>query len=101
MVINITDTALKELRELVLEEGIYPRIDADISGGCGMAVKCSVVFDEPRRNDSIVEYEHIQIRLDRFTKRILQEETNIDFTEELGFFINESFVASDCMIEIV
>lgn len=32
MVINITDTALKELRELVLEEGIYPRIDADISG---------------------------------------------------------------------
>lgn len=101
MMIKITDIALKELRELAVEEGMFPRIDADVSGGCGMTVKFSFVIDEPRRNDTIVEYEDIQIRMDRFTKRALDEETNIDYSEKLGFFINESFVSSDCAIEVV
>ena len=62
MIIKLTEAALNKLKEMVVEEEHSPRIDADIAGGCGMSVKFELVFDEPRRNDTIIEYEDIQIR---------------------------------------
>jgi Fe-S cluster assembly iron-binding protein IscA len=98
MIIKITETAINKLKEIRLKEELSPRIDADVAGGCGMSVKFSLVFDEPRRNDSIIEYEGIQIRMDLFTKRYLDEETQIDYTNETGFLVGESFEASACSI---
>jgi Fe-S cluster assembly iron-binding protein IscA len=100
MIIKITDAAMNKLQEMMFKEEQFPRIDADVAGGCGMSVKFSLVFDEPRRNDSIIEQDGIQIRIDRFTKRYLDEETQIDYTNENRFVVGESFVASACAIEM-
>lgn len=77
-----------------------PRIDAQITGGCGVSVKFTLIFDEPRRNDIVIEYSGIQIQIDRFTKRYLDEVTQIDFIDEHGFLVGESFVSSACAIVI-
>lgn len=91
---------MQKLKELVVNGAQTPRIDADVAGGCGMTVKFSIVFDEPRRNDLIIEMDGIQIRLDRFTKRYLDEETHIDYNDVNGFLVGESFSSSACAIEI-
>ncbi|MCM3651949.1 iron-sulfur cluster biosynthesis family protein [Metabacillus litoralis] len=101
MVITLTDAALKKLKEKMLVEQHSPRIDADIAGGCGISVKFSLVFDESRRNDTVIEYDEIQIRIDKFTKRYLDEETQIDYSDEQGFLVGESFESSACSIEII
>ena len=41
-----------------------------------------------------------RFELDRFTKRYLDEETQIDYTDEQGFLVGESFTSSACAIEI-
>lgn len=101
MIITLTDAALKKLKEKMLVEQYSPRIDADIAGGCGISVKFSLVFDESRRNDTVIEYDEIQIRIDKFTKRYLDEETQIDYSDEQGFLVGESFESSACSIEII
>ncbi|MGO4886606.1 iron-sulfur cluster biosynthesis family protein [Anaerobacillus sp. MEB173] len=100
MVITLTDTALQKLKGIEINEERSARIDADVAGGCGVSVKFSLIVDEPRRNDTVIEYEGIQIRIDRFTKRYLDEETQIDYCEEQGFLVGESFESSACAIEI-
>jgi Fe-S cluster assembly iron-binding protein IscA len=100
MVITLTEAALKQLEEIVLKEKKSPRIDANVSGGCGVSIKFTLIFDEPRRNDIVIEYSGIQIRIDRFTKRYLDEVTQIDYTDENGFLVGESFASSACAIEI-
>ncbi|MDQ0243559.1 Fe-S cluster assembly iron-binding protein IscA [Bacillus fengqiuensis] len=100
MVITLTEAALNKLKEMVFKDEQSPRIDADIAGGCGMTVKFTLIFDEPRRNDTLIEYEGIQIQIDRFTKRYLDEETQIDYTADQGFLVGESFASSACAIEI-
>lgn len=100
MLIKMTESALKKLKEMVVNGEQTPRIDADVAGGCGMSVKFSLVFDEPRRNDIIIEMDGIEIRLDRFTKRYLDEETQIDYHDDRGFLVGESFASSACAIEI-
>lgn len=100
MMIKMTEAAINKLKELVVYEEHHPRIDAEVSGGCGMSVKFSIVFDEPRRNDLCIEMDGIEIRVDRFTKRYLDQETQIDYKDELGFLIGESFASSACAIEI-
>lgn len=100
MVITLTETALDKLKTIELKEEQSPRIDADMAGGCGVSVKFKLVFDEPRRNDSVIEYEGIQIRIDRFTKRYLDEETQIDYIDERGFLVGETFASSACAIEV-
>ncbi len=100
MNIKITETAMNKLKEIMLKEERSPRIDADVAGGCGVSVKFSLVFDEPQRNDSNIEYEGIQFRIDRFTQRYLDEETLIDYTNETGFLVGENFEASACAIEM-
>ena len=42
----------------------------------------------------------LKLPIDRFTKRYLDEETQIDYTEENGFIVGESFASSACAIEI-
>jgi Fe-S cluster assembly iron-binding protein IscA len=100
MVITLTQVALDKLKTMDITEERSPRIDADVAGGCGMSVKFSLVFDEERRNDTLIEHEGIQIRIDRFTKRYLEEETQIDYAEERGFLVGESFESSACALEI-
>jgi len=99
MMITITEEAKNKLTEMIVSEGKIPRIDAEISGGCGVSVKFLIVFDEPRRNDLSIEKDGIQLRLDRFTKRYLDEETQIDFSEDGGFLVGESFASSACAID--
>lgn len=65
----LIEVALNKIKEKIFTEKHSPRIDADITGGCGMSVKFSLIFDESRRNDTVLEHEGIQIRIDRFTKR--------------------------------
>ncbi len=98
MVITLTESALNKLKSIQLEEEKFPRIDADMAGGCGVSVSFKLVFDEARPLDSIIEYDGIQIRIDRFTKRYLDEETQIDYTEEDGFIVGEPLAQSACAI---
>lgn len=77
-----------------------PRIDASVVGGCGMSIKFKLVFDELRKNDTVFECDGIQIRMDRFTKRYLAEETTIDYTDEHGFLGGDSFASGECSIEM-
>lgn len=100
MVLKMTEAAIKRLKELAGKEDGVPRIDAEVAGGCGMSVKFLILFDEPRRNDICIEMEGMQIRIDRFTKRYLDEETVIDYQDEHGFLVGDSFVSSACAIEI-
>ncbi len=100
MVIKISEVAMNKLQEVASQEKLVPRIDADVAGGCGLSVKFSIVWDEPRRNDSIIEYEGIQIHLDHFTKRYLDEETQIDYLDDQGFIVGEQFSSSACAIEL-
>lgn len=100
MVITLTEAALNRLKAMGLKEEQYPRIDADVAGGCGLSVKFTLVFDEPRRNDTVIEYDGVQIRMDRFTKRYLDEETQIDYIDKYGFLVGQSFSSSACAIEI-
>lgn len=100
MIIKMTEAAIHKLKELAgIYEGI-PRIDAEVAGGCGISVKFSILFDEPRRNDLCIEIEGIQLRMDRFTKRYLNEDTEIDYLEEQGFLVGDSFISSACAIEL-
>jgi Fe-S cluster assembly iron-binding protein IscA len=100
MMIKMTEAAINKLKEMLANENLNPRIDAEINGGCGISVKFSIVFDEPRRNDLCIEMEGIKIQIDRFTKRYLDEETHIDYSEEQGFVVGESFATSACAIPI-
>ena len=100
MIITLTETALDKLKAIELNEEQLPRIDAEVAGGCGLSVKFKLVFDGPRRNDTIIEYDGIQIQMDYFTKRYLDEETQIDYSDEQGFLVGESFASSACAIEI-
>ena len=100
MMIKMTEAAINKLKEILANENLNPRIDADISGGCGISVKVSILFDEPRRNDLCIEMEGIQIQIDRFTKRYLDEETHMDYSTEQGFVVGDSFSSSACAIPI-
>ncbi|MEH7414702.1 iron-sulfur cluster biosynthesis family protein [Neobacillus drentensis] len=100
MMLKMTEAALNKLKELAGNEAGIPRIDAEVAGGCGMSVKFSLLFDEPRRNDLDIEIEGLKLRLDRFTKRYLDEETVIDYQEGQGFLVGDSFISSACAIEI-
>lgn len=97
--ITLTGPAMKQLKAMMLEEKYSPRIDADVAGGCGISVRFALTFDEPRRNDKVIDCNGVQIRIDRFTERYLDAETHIDYTKETGFLVGESFASSDCAIE--
>ncbi|TWD93461.1 Fe-S cluster assembly iron-binding protein IscA [Neobacillus bataviensis] len=100
MILKMTEAAINKLKELAGNEEGIPRLDAEVAGGCGMSVKFSILFDEPRRNDIYIEIEGLQIRMDRFTKRYLDEETVIDYQDDHGFLVGDSFISSACAIEI-
>jgi len=101
MIVTLTEAALNKLKEMVVEEEHSPRIDANIAGGCGVSVAFKLIFDEPRIGDTVIEYEGIKIAIDRFSKRYLDEETQIDYSDEHGFLVGESFESSACAIEVL
>lgn len=98
--IKLSERAAAQLNTRMTEEKYLPRVDADIAGGCGLSVRFTLIFDEPRGNDTVIDCDGIQIRMDRFTKRYLHKETHIDYLEEHGFLIGESFTANGCAIEM-
>lgn len=100
MRISLTEAAANKLKASVSNKEIVPRIDATLAGGCGLAVNLSIVFDEPRRHDLILESNGLRIRIDPFTKRYLNEEILIDYTDEQGFLFGERFESGACMMEI-
>jgi Fe-S cluster assembly iron-binding protein IscA len=100
MVITLTEMALNKLKVMKLQKEQFPRIDADIAGGCGMSIRLRIIFDEARRNDILVEYEGIQIRIDHFTKRYLDKEVKIDYNNRSGFLIGDSYESSSCAIDL-
>lgn len=100
VVITLTEAALNKLKTTEWKEETTPRIDANIAGGCGVSVQFKLVFDESRRNDTVIEYDGIQFQIDPFTKRYLDEETQIDYNDERGFLVGETFTSSACAIEI-
>lgn len=98
MVITFTEAALEKLQNLEWKREHAPRIDADLAGGCGLSVKFSLIFDEPRRNDIVIKYSGITVHIDRFTRRYLENETQIDYSEEHQFTVGERFASSACAI---
>lgn len=96
MIISLTKAAVDKLKEIELTGEQSLRIDASVSGGCGLSLKFKLLFDEPRQNDTVIEYNGIQIQIDRFTKRYLDEVTEIDYTDEHGFLVGESLASSAC-----
>ncbi|UAT30684.1 iron-sulfur cluster biosynthesis family protein [Bacillus badius] len=97
--VKLTESARNELNIRLRAEQHFPRIDAEITGGCGLSVKFMLVFDEPRRNDKVVDCGGIPIRIDRFTARYLREEVQVNYTAESGFYAAERFTSSGCAAE--
>ncbi|MBY0200580.1 iron-sulfur cluster biosynthesis family protein [Priestia megaterium] len=96
MLLKLTEAAFRQLKTMELQKGQTPRIEADITGGCGISIKFTLVIDEPRRNDIILKYEGFQIHIDQFTKRSLNEEIQIDYRDKEGFLVGESFTSNTC-----
>jgi Fe-S cluster assembly iron-binding protein IscA len=99
MFLTLTEAASKQLKTMKLQKEQTPRIDADITGGCGMSIKFMLIIDGPRRNDMLLKYDGFQIRVDQFTKRYLNEEIQIDYKDKEGFLVGESFASSACAFE--
>ena len=92
MKMELTLSARQQLTQWPVTESQVPRIDANLSGGCGLSVHFSLVLDEPRRNDTIIDCgDGISLYIDRFTERYLGEETFIDYTGDAGFIFKDSF----------
>ena len=72
MIVTLTEAALSKLKEMVVEGEQSPRIDANVAGGCGVSVEFELVFDEPRRNDTVIEYEDIKIANRSFYKTLFR-----------------------------
>ncbi|WP_046174489.1 iron-sulfur cluster biosynthesis family protein [Domibacillus indicus] len=95
MNIILTEAARQQLLDWPIEENAVIRLDANVSGGCGMAVQFSIVLDEPRRNDTAYDCGHgIFLCMDLFTRRYLEEELIIDYTNASGFSFADSFGSS-------
>ncbi len=100
MFITFSKEAVERLKSVELEKGNFPRIDATMGGSCGLSVNFSLIFDEARRNDLLFEEAGIKIRIDHFAKRYLQDDIYIDYTDEHGFVIGESYDSGACSLEI-
>ncbi|MDX8044354.1 iron-sulfur cluster biosynthesis family protein [Gracilibacillus sp. S3-1-1] len=83
MKIELTESAVHQLQSLKLTDGQLPRIDANMKGGCGLAIDYLFLVDERRKNDYIYQTNGISIQMDHFTRRYLAEDTvTIDYTTE-------------------
>ncbi|SDH98811.1 Fe-S cluster assembly iron-binding protein IscA [Alteribacillus persepolensis] len=99
MAITFSETAREKLRDLTLAEGHVLRIDADMAGGCGISMSCTLKQDEPRRMDKVLECDGISIHIDSFTERYLDSDTHIDYTEE-GLIIEGQDFSSSCSFDM-
>ncbi|WP_050179745.1 hypothetical protein [Domibacillus robiginosus] len=95
MNIVLTDAARRQLLVSSPDDGRVPRIDAEMTGGCGVSVRLSLVWDEPRRMDITIPVgDHVSLHLDRFTKRYAGEHLLVDYNETDGFVLGEAFDSS-------
>ncbi|OES44992.1 iron-sulfur cluster biosynthesis family protein [Domibacillus iocasae] len=98
MKIELTLSARQQLLGWPVTESQVPRIDANLSGGCSLSVHFSLVLDEPRRNDTVIDCgDGVSLYIDRFTDRYMEEETVVDYTDEDGFIFKNSF-GSSCTV---
>lgn len=94
MNIVLTDAARQQLLFSKPNDGRVLRIDAVMSGGCGVSVRLSIVWEEPRRNDTVLSLGNaLQLHIDRFTERYIEEKTVVDYTEADGFVFGNVFDA--------
>lgn len=94
MNIVLTEAARRQLILSKPNDGRVLRIDAVMSGGCGVSVRLSIVWEEPRRNDTILSLgDALQLHIDRFTERYIEEKTIVDYTEAAGFVFGNRFDA--------
>ncbi|MET1030055.1 iron-sulfur cluster biosynthesis family protein [Domibacillus tundrae] len=95
MKIVLTPSARQQLLDWPVTASQLPRIDANMSGGCGISVQFSLVLDEPRRNDAVIDCgDGIVLHIDRFTERYMEEEMAVDFTDDAGFIFGDSYDSS-------
>ena len=95
MKVMLTPLAREKLKGMPVTESDVLRIDAEMRGGCGISVQFSIVLDEPRRNDAVIDCgAGVFLHIDRFTERYMEEETVVDYTDDAGFIIGDSFDSS-------
>ncbi|WP_017472539.1 iron-sulfur cluster biosynthesis family protein [Amphibacillus jilinensis] len=88
MKIMITNQAQDQLNHLNLTDGLLPRIDAELTGGCGLAISYVFIFDQQRKLDTIYRPHGIPIRMDYVTQKYLNHTgVTIDYNEADGFYV--------------
>ncbi|QGH36944.1 hypothetical protein GI584_05845 [Gracilibacillus salitolerans] len=93
--IHITKEAQQKLLSIELQDGVLPRIDAEVAGGCGLTVNYVFIFDHARRNDTIYQSNGFPIRVDYFTKRYLEGNApTIDYAD--GFHVINDVEFDSC-----
>lgn len=85
MKIRVTQTALEELKTYDIPAGQGIRLDAEMNGGCRSTVDFYLAFDDPRKNDTVVEVEGIPFYIDRFTQRYVGDDLQFDYHPAYGF----------------
>lgn len=83
--LTVSEAAIQELRELHIPEGQGLRIDAELTGGWSSTIDIQLALDESRKNDTVIEIEHLKVYIDRFTQRYLDENLTLDFDATQGF----------------
>ncbi|UOQ84050.1 iron-sulfur cluster biosynthesis family protein [Gracilibacillus salinarum] len=98
MNITLTKLAQKALQTETIPEGQLPRLDAELTGGCGISLTYSLIVDEKRPMDTIIEINGITFQIDHFTKRYLDTETSlvIDYCADKGYFIEKYYQTNTC-----
>ncbi|MDT8861303.1 hypothetical protein N0O92_13775 [Alkalihalobacillus sp. MEB130] len=95
MVIHMTDAALCQLKTMLMQKEMLPRIDAKILEGPKIGVTLQLVFDEYRKKDEYFEFNDIVIRIDRFTVLYIEGALLIDFSNHQGFTVYDSLSLGD------
>ncbi|UOQ49375.1 hypothetical protein MUN88_04455 [Gracilibacillus caseinilyticus] len=100
MIITISKKAQKQLRMLKIPDGQLPRIDATLTGGCGLSVIFSLFCDDQRKTDTVLKVNDISFRIDYATKRYLEEDiVYIDYYDQCGFIVGNDYVTNTCSLQ--
>lgn len=85
MELTVTPSAKKELQKVSVPEGKALRIDAELSGCCGLTYTVKLIVDELRPDDVVIYQEPIRFFIDHFTRKYVGDELVLDFAPSLGY----------------
>ncbi len=95
--IHITKEAQQKLSSIELQDGVLPRVDTNVTGGCGLTINYLFIFDQARKNDTIYHSYGVSIRVDPFTKRYLEgNPPTIDYSDSNGFQVINNVEFDSC-----